>query len=84
MPPTGTPRDKRVILRTVTGRWAGLREIQGTTEQLFEDLGTRELPPFVDEVDFGDHSGPARLMLQQNRYVLYAEVVPPPVEEDGA
>ena len=77
--------DKRVVLRTLTGQWAGKREIQGTVSQLYRDIGVKKLPMQVEDVDFGDHRGPAKLMYQMNHYVLYAEVVPPtPMEPSNA
>lgn len=77
-------KDRRIVLKTLTGRWAGLHEIQGTCSQLFSDLGEQLLPPSIQTVDFGDHEASAKLIAQRNSYVLYTEVLEPPADPDGA
>lgn len=67
---------KRIVLRYVTGRFAGLHQILGTTDQLRDQLKTKQLPDGVSEVDFLDgRTGAVVLVEARRRYVLYKEVV---------
>ena len=70
-------QDRRIILKTFTGRWAGLRMIQGTVSQFVTETDATELPASVENVDFQDHTGRCRLVRSATRYVLYCEDVEP-------
>lgn len=77
--------DKRIVLKTLTGKNAGHRAIQGTCSQMFGETGLTAMPQHIDDVDFGDHSGSCRLMYEKNSYVLYVECeAVAPAEDDGA
>lgn len=68
------PPTKRVVLLHCRGALAGLFQIQGCTDQLpnFETT----LPPFVDNLNFGNHQGSASLVTVKPRFVLYRENTP--------
>lgn len=72
----------RVILLHRTGRYAGLHEIVGTVDQLYEKFNVSRLPARVEDVDFGTHAGAAEFGRLTPLYVLYREVVEPPCEID--
>lgn len=72
------PKDKRIVLKWLTGPLAGLKAIQGTASQLLADTGLTELPVRVDEVDFRTHTAPARLLAHREAYILYVEEIVAP------
>ncbi len=64
---------KRVVLI----HRSGLHQILGTTDQLKEGLGVAELPSFLENVQYGDHTGSCSLVMVKPRYVVYKETIAP-------
>ena len=69
------PIDRRVVLRHMTGAYAGLWRIMGTRSQYSADASV-PLPLLVPDVDFITHRGSAVLSSLHPRYALYIEQAP--------
>jgi hypothetical protein len=74
------PVRKRILLTPTTGPRKGISIIYGTDDQLRDTYKVSELPDFLPQVSFGDHTGPACLVRVQHRFIEYREVITP----DGA
>ncbi len=69
-------RDRRIVLLTLTGRLAGIHQIQGVESQVLDDLGEQALPTFIE---MGTEDGCSVSMVRAtSRWVLYRENTPPP------
>ena len=73
--------NKRVVLHYTQGAYSGLCQILGTCDQLKMSLKVEELPTFVDNVSFLDHTGECSLVKVTPRYVLYQEVLSSKIRE---
>lgn len=60
---------KRVVLEHVKGRFKGIRQILGTTDQLDVEV----MPQYIPKIDFIDHKGSAELVTETPRLVHYRE-----------
>lgn len=68
-------RDRRILLLTLTGRLAGIHQIQGVESQVLNDLGEQTLPTFLE---MGTEDGNSVSMVKAtHRWVLYRENTPP-------
>ena len=70
--------DKRIVLHTLTGAFAGLYRIVGTVSQLTATLGDEDLPGRLEHVDLGDHQAAVIHAGTTPRYVLYREFADAP------
>ena len=72
--------DRRIVLLTLTGRLAGLHQIQGVESQVLNDLGEQTLPTFLE---MGTEEGRSVSMIRAtSRWVLYRENRPPGGDDD--
>jgi hypothetical protein len=67
----------RVVLEHSVGPWAGMRQILGTVDQVRAAMGVNEMPPYIGNIQFGDHVAGAQLVGARRSYILYREIVPP-------
>ncbi len=73
-------RDRRIVLLTLTGRLAGLHQIQGVESQVLADLEAQTLPDFIE---MGTEDGRSVSLVSANaRWVLYRENRPPGGDDD--
>ena len=71
--------DKRIVLHTLTGTFAGLRQIVGTVSQLMAtSLSDEDLPRRLEHVDLKDHHATVVCADTKPRYILYRELVEAP------
>lgn len=66
------PLSKRVVLEHLRGKFAGLFQILGTDAE----FASKETPVYIEEVDYLDHKGAARLKRVTPRYFHYIEAPP--------
>lgn len=64
--------EKRIVLRTTTGRFAGQYRICGLESALSK--GDAPWPKMVTPVQFRDHRGSASFTRAGKSYILYTEV----------
>jgi hypothetical protein len=76
--------DKRLVVEHRRGPRTGLKEISGCLKELLARKQLVNAPAFLPNVDFGDRRADVELAQVQERYVLYREIVPTPIEDDGA
>lgn len=67
--------DRRILLQTLTGRLAGITQIQGTEPQLLDMFENKALPAFVEIATEEGRS--ASMVRATSRWVLYRENRPP-------
>lgn len=77
---TPTTIDRRVVILSLTGRLAGVHQIQGMESKLLAMMGEPTLPTFVETATEEGRS--VSLVKASHRWVLYRENQPPGEEGD--
>lgn len=76
--------DKRVVIEHKQGPRAGIKEIAGLVSKMRRQPDSQAIPAFYPAVNFGDRIADVELAKVETHYVLYREIVPTPIEDDGA
>ena len=66
---------KRIVVEYRQGRFKGLWQIFGTTDQMVQKES--DMPPFLPQVQFLDHLGDIALVTVRRRYFHYREQILP-------